>query len=518
MESGWSESENFWKDSPFLRNAVKFGLGVVVLIFYVTAVLHFGYTPDDTFIYLQFARNIVYGGGFAFNTGEPTYGVTSPLWTLLVAAGGWVRLDLYLVAKVLDLIFASLALIIFYRVGLEVIRDRLLAFLSTFVFSVNVWFVRWAGTGMETSLAVLLTIVTVLYCLKNEYLLAAASCSFLTLVRPEGGLLFLLLLVDIFLNTIEKRRAARIVLRAALIFSVIVFPWLIYAQLAFGTIIPNSMGAKSALDADFGGMTSVALSIGKTVITSNAVELILAVIAVGLMFKKKLFSELREHFLPLAWIVVLPIVYMGSEVGVVSRYLLLVFPLITVYGFLGLKRLTEIFGRIAPYGISIALVLTALILVQNQYVYQKYVKSHMARFSDGVDECLVPIAMWLKENTPTSTVVVAPDVGAIGYWSERKICDIAGLITPEMSRLRREGLTYDEIMKRHLFIPFCYPDYVVDRAQVPERLTDEQFTPLLTRRFNGLGLGKPEVQFFTLYRIIPGITPKAQLTLGKTKL
>src|SRR3972149_1363830 len=116
--------EESWRESAFLRNAVKFGLGGVVLIFYATALLHFGYTPDDTFIYLRFAKNIMHGGGFAFNPGEPTYGVTSPLWTLLIAAGGLLNLDLSLVAKVLDLLAASFALVMFYLLAFEVIRER----------------------------------------------------------------------------------------------------------------------------------------------------------------------------------------------------------------------------------------------------------------------------------------------------------------------------------------------------------------------------------------------------------
>ncbi len=74
-------------------------------------------------------------------------------------------------------------------------------------------------------------------------------------------------------------------------------------------------------------------------------------------------------------------------------------------------------------------------------------------------------------------------------------------------------MTYDELMTRHLFLPVCYPEYVVDRGEVPERLADEQFIPVLTRRFDGLGLAKPGTQFYTLYKVKPGITPKAELTM-----
>ena len=43
---------------------------------------------DDTFIHLQYARNLRAHGEIAFNHGEPSLGATSPLWMLLLAATG----------------------------------------------------------------------------------------------------------------------------------------------------------------------------------------------------------------------------------------------------------------------------------------------------------------------------------------------------------------------------------------------------------------------------------------------
>lgn len=518
MMSNQNSTEETWREMPFCRNTLKSGLGLVLLIFCATVLLHFRYTPDDTFIYLQFAKNILRGGGFAFNASEPTYGVTSPLWTLLIAAGGSLKLDTYLVAKLLDLLFASAGLIVFYLLALEVIRERLLAFLATFVFSVNVWFVRWAGTGMETSLSVLLVLATILYCVRKDHLIAAAASSVLMLVRPEAGLLFVLIVVDALINATEKRHGWKLALGSVLLFAVIVGPWLVFAKENFGTVIPNALHAKSGFGITLAGVPTVALDVVKTIATSSVLELFLGLLLIAVMVGKKLYHELQQHIVPLLWVALLILVYVGAEVDVVSRYILLVLPFIILYGFYGLKKILDLMRLGTRYGISIAIVITAVILIQNQYVFQKHVKPHTSRFANGVEECLRPIALWLAENTPPGTVVVAPDVGVIGYWSDRKVCDIAGLITPEMKKLRKEGLTYDEIMIRRLFIPFCYPEYVIDRSVVPERLTDDQFTPLLTRRFEGLGLAKPEVQYYTLYKLTPGIYPRTEITQIESEL
>lgn len=89
------------------RLVLQYGIGVIVVVFYVTASLHFHYTPDDTYIYLQYGRNIARGEGISFNAGTPSYGMTGPLWGFLIAAGTKLSLDPYIVAKTLDIVFAA---------------------------------------------------------------------------------------------------------------------------------------------------------------------------------------------------------------------------------------------------------------------------------------------------------------------------------------------------------------------------------------------------------------------------
>jgi hypothetical protein len=43
---------------------------------------------DDAYITLRYAANLIKGWGFVFNAGERVLGTTSPLFALLLAAGG----------------------------------------------------------------------------------------------------------------------------------------------------------------------------------------------------------------------------------------------------------------------------------------------------------------------------------------------------------------------------------------------------------------------------------------------
>jgi hypothetical protein len=45
---------------------------------------------------------------------------------------------------------------------------------------------------------------------------------------------------------------------------------------------------------------------------------------------------------------------------------------------------------------------------------------------------MVDVARWLSEHTEPDDLVAAHDIGAIGYYAERPILDLAGLISPEV--------------------------------------------------------------------------------------
>ena len=137
------------------------------------------YSPDDTFIYMQYARNIVSGHEFAFNAGEPSYGITGPVWALMVSGGYLTGLEGFWFAKLMDLIFAFLAAFMFYKLAGEILKKlyadnkekiRHLQFLSTSVFILNSWFIRWSFTGMETSFAIFLLLLIFYLIYREKYI------------------------------------------------------------------------------------------------------------------------------------------------------------------------------------------------------------------------------------------------------------------------------------------------------------------------------------------------------------
>ena len=500
-------------DDLWNKRLVMFLLPLLVLVFYVTASSHFGYSPDDTYIYLQFAKNFIHGQGISFNAGESTYGFTSPLWMFIIVFFSKSGLDLFVTAKVLDLCLASGALIVFYLLAYEVIRDIFVALLATIAFSLNVWFIRWAGTGMETSLSVLLVLLTLLFCLRNEYLLSIIFSAMLTLVRPESCLLAGFIFYDIYINSNNKRRAVNFVVSMGSIFVAFLLPWLVYAYRTLGTIVPNTVRAKSGMIFDLQDTVIELWNIVTILAASDGIAIVVLVVSTVILFNffrknddvgknaEEKFFVVRQSVAGIGWIVVLPLLYSFMHVHVVSRYLLLIIPLISIFAFAFVFRilLQSKYNRLAYAGVVL---LAGLSIFQNQTVYHMVVKPGIEAFEEGVQSCLIPIGVWLKDHTEADDVVMAQDIGVIGYYSERKICDVGGLASPQMISFIHQGYSFNRLVEEKMYRSQCNVKYIVHRALEPEELKyNPGLIPLFTKPFYRLGLMKMQFYYYTVYKV-----------------
>jgi hypothetical protein len=213
------------------------------------------------------------------------------------------------------------------------------------------------------------------------------------------------------------------------------------------------------------------------------------------------FFLLRQSIVGICWLILLPFVYAVLHVQVVSRYLMLVVPAIGIFAF-GFLFHALARTRYVRYSYGFVVVLTGVSLLQSQTAYHLVVKPGIEAFAQGMDATLVSIGGWLNKNSTSDEVVMAWDIGALGYYSERKICDAAGLVSPEMIQLTREGHAFDQVIHEKLYAPFCRPSYVVHRSEQPEELaTDASLLPVLTRPFYRIGLLRTQLVYYTLYQV-----------------
>ncbi|MFN8453591.1 MAG: hypothetical protein U0401_02790 [Anaerolineae bacterium] len=85
---------------------------------------------------------------------------------------------------------------------------------------------------------------------------------------------------------------------------------------------------------------------------------------------------------------------------------------------------------------------------------------------------MVAVAYWLRDNTVPEALIAAHDIGAIGYFAERPLIDLAGLITPEIIPIiRDEPALFDFINARRaeylVTFPSWYPQLTRNPRLVP---------------------------------------------------
>ena len=68
---------------------------------------------------------------------------------------------------------------------------------------------------------------------------------------------------------------------------------------------------------------------------------------------------------------------------------------------------------------------------------------------------MVDTALWINENLPKDSVIAAHDIGAVGFFANRKIIDLAGLISPEVIPFIRDEKQLSD------YIDMSYVDYLM---------------------------------------------------------
>ncbi|MGA7159936.1 MAG: hypothetical protein WBZ48_02975 [Bacteroidota bacterium] len=493
-------TENPGKDNTWDPHLYKFSvyaaLGCATLFICLVA-LHFAYTPDDAYIYFQYAKKIAQGKGFSFNGSTPSYGTTGPLWALFVAGGASIGFTPYDVAKFSDLIFAFLSIALMQLLAAEILRDRTYASLAAALFSLDAWFIRWSSSGMESSFAVFLSIGAVWLALRSNWIASALAFGCLTLTRPEGGLLFAIMYLRFLLDRSAEKRTVVDRLLPLFCYSVVVSAWLIFSYFHFGRIVPNTYYGKST------GLPSVSeiipsASIIIKLLAATQLPVIVACIASFFLRDSRPGWE-GKHFL-LIWIIMLPAFYVLDGVQVVSRYLLIILPFLIISGVNGIDILCRALHYSSKKIFVVVFVMVIVTFAENQVLYWRVTRPHADNFATGMNNCLIPMGQWLRDSTEENAMVFVPDVGAIGYYSDRIICDI-GLITPEYGKAFH-GLTYDAGMLQKKYDAIIHPDYVIDRSSVPERLASPSLLPIMTRQFPGLGIVNSQIVYYTLYKAI----------------
>jgi hypothetical protein len=475
------------------------------------------YVIDDTYIHLQYAKHVREGHGLVFNIGDPVPGTTSPLWSLLL---GWIPtlgLDLVFLSKLLSGLAGLATLLLFLRAASGFMVHRSTAVAATVAWAANAWMVRWTPSGMETSLAVFLVLLGWMVGRGSDEEPAGVrrriAVGFIwglaALARPEAGIL-------VFLYTIisglwpaglsgRPGLGARFgaLLAPAAGAAAALIPFFIYSYFLYGTPLPGTLAAKAAGGMSFAVASSQLMQSAKivgAVCTIEALAILLLLPRITSAFRR---GDAVLHLASWAWLLLVPIGYAVRGVPVISRYLLPLLPLIVLYAWFLLEQWKFSRPTMLRRAVLVAVLIISVSL--NLVVYSYRVVPHTRQFTAGMERTLIPWGKWLGENTDPDILVATPDIGAIGYFSGRRVLDLGGLVSPDIVPLMQR-MPYDDLVRTFAFRAAGHPHYLVDRGYGPARLIDESpygeaLRPIFMERTESLAMAKPGAVDYTLYRI-----------------
>jgi len=152
---------------------------------------------DDTYIYLQYARNYIEHGQFAFNKGEISYGYTSPLWLWLIIATIKFSHEYLSSPGFLTMLFSFLTILLWIRIIYlqKWSRAAFVFGILVIVFEPNLG--KHAFLGMEAILSFFLS-TYILYLILNKqpnYIAFGIVFGLSVLVRPESALIGVIILL-----------------------------------------------------------------------------------------------------------------------------------------------------------------------------------------------------------------------------------------------------------------------------------------------------------------------------------
>lgn len=441
-------------------------LALLILLQALSAAIYLGKTGqpgfplDDAWIHQTYARNLGLHGVMAFSPGQPSTGSTSFGWTLLLAVGYLLRIPFFLWTYFLGSVFAIATAFSAARLSENYFGNFRKAAIVA-VLCILEWHLAWAAvSGMEIGL---FTFVTLLFflCLDHDRspFLVGSLIGVIILVRPEGMILALIYLFKLILNRPgEMKRILIEITEFVLALSIVITPWIAFNLIYSHRPFPNTISAKF-MQYGFPWTLWKSLKYPWDVLIYflNGPLMLLVPGAVFAAIFTVVKTKARHHLYPCAWIIALIGTYSVALPSIYDhgRYLMPLTPLVTVYGVQGLAHLLErflpscILRRVAWLSLF-GMFLLLWINGASDFAYriQLFNRVHMKA------------AQWINTNTTQDTVIATHDIGIIGYYTERPIVDLAGLITPEIvPMLKDQHKMADYIDTRQVTYLIVYSGY-----------------------------------------------------------
>ena len=420
-------------------------------------------TWDDSYIIFRYAQNLISGLGLVYNAGQKVEGYTSFLWVILVAGGTQLTHDPNVAAKVLGLLFNLSTLLAGYFLCRLVVTQKLPMYgLALVLTASNTYFIVGSVGGLESPLfssilcwsaAAYLKLIRATHPKSQTHWCLGASLllTLLVLTRPDG-------IITVFLFWCDAvwrfRQRPRNIAYLTLPLAVICTPYFLWRWHYYGFFFPNTFYVKR------GGTLALlaqgAAQAGKFFGVQTGGWFLCGLVTLAVT----LFPTVETTVLALAIASrVIFEVWSGGIAPGEFRFLIPALPLIWILTENVLTRGVGAFAVRPRTQLLLAGTCGLLIAVQLISFWQFRLRN-AAPERIGMERAHIRLGKWLRTNSSTDATVAVGDIGAIGFWSQRKILDLDGLTDTYISHL--PGAYSEKHDSQYVLKQF--PDFIVLRA------------------------------------------------------
>jgi hypothetical protein len=436
---------------------------LLALSLILSAVVGWGFAPasyDDGYITYRYADNLLQGQGFVFNPGEPVLGTSAPGYALFLAglASLFRPAGLGIDTVGAALFLSGLAVLplllsgIFRRLGAN--RPELVAG----IFALLAISARWTVElmGCEQIPILVLVSAALLLALKERDLAAGTCAGLAAAMRFDAGLAVASLALALWID--RRRLPWRFAAAAGL---PVVACW-IWLYVTFGTILPVTLAGKTS-EMEFVTSAYAATEL-RWLIRSLGAPGTLAVVALallGLVAALRLRGRARLFAgATAAWLAAHELFYHLAGVPFAPWYHFAAFLFLLALGAQGAA------GLLPPRNAGMRLsrsplrqvgraTLATLLVGTALFSAGRFFIETWGRPPDPRIRLYRDIATKLRERARPEARVASVEIGALAYFADRRIVDLAGLLDPGLRTARRENRLPAALGEKA-------PDYLVD--------------------------------------------------------
>ncbi len=404
----------------------------------------YGFSFDDSWIHVQYARTIFEGRAWEYAWGIPSTGSSGPLWSIILS-------PIFFFGYGHDTVVTSVLVIasILYFVNVFLVGEIVKQNTGRWQYAVagQVVFVllpRNAGlmlSGMETPLGMLMILLALLLLPRKEWqydLVLGVVAGLAYLCRPEFVLIAALCFPVRALGALKRdglnKRRLLSLMMMFLLAALIVTPWILHCLNTTGLPMPDSYYSKLRWGVSDDGINLWNLFWFSVWLPSEPYLLLGFLGSAVILFKHRRPYDL---ILIASLFALYRLTMPGMSLLFAARYLVPLFDLLSIAFVCGtaiiVEKLLKLEGEIPKVTINertaVAIIIVGVLFLPSipSSIYHVDIHANQAK---NIEEMQVTLALWIRENVPENATIATYDVGAIGFFANGVVLDIYGLVTP----------------------------------------------------------------------------------------